>query len=309
MKDKIKLKLLELLEISLVIFFIFAVLVLVKYSSMPFIKLPNSIKPEILSNIIYKVVKYIKVIFTRPENSDGIFFNIALGYFVSYVFYILVVKFPEYYKKIKLLPTAKQNVIALYYEVISILFIIYKSENNQIDEIQIKNDIDFLNDDFLDKIKKFDAKRDASSLLLHKDSRNKISWLDKIELTLKTADEEINNIIRVFDNVLDIELIEALYEFKNNTFTSTFLGGVKAPYMIATDAEGRLIYERVPLKLFYESDDSQPIFDDSKMLRDYIDKLKKISNIIGKWDTFRHNHAIENILFIEKKIKEVEGNN
>lgn len=277
-------KICHLLFITLIIISIF---ILIKYSIYEVVDLP------------YNLENY----FLKPDISDGIVFNLAIGYIVSSIFYLMIVYFPESAKKKKVTKVALSELATVCSDSMILIVQMYKNVclESEWEFDSLMDDKDFFDNRFYERIQRFDIYKNADTLLCEdEEPYNALSWAKKILKEFEDYVIRIDNTINRYIYFLDDELTESALAFKNNSFISTYLG-LPSNKLVAfyTGNNGIKYTDKVPLYLMlYNKNERKinPIFkkndtaDNIGLLKDYIKtllRLREYCNSVSEFDKKR----------------------
>ena len=281
-------------KMSNVVFWIVLILSIwkiVQYSYLPIIKLPFSIE------------RY----FVKPVETDGIAFNLAMGYIVSAIFYLIVVYYPDKVKRIKVEKVAIEELSSICIDAIMMVVLMYKNVCNKYewDFNHLKDDSQFFDEKFYKRMEMFDAYVDADTRLSKKEDNGNfkvISWDDKLEGSLKDFADRIDQIITRYIYFLDDEIIEKSLAFKNNRLLIGYLGLPSNKIVsIYEGTNGAMYAERISLHMFrgdmsgkktllFKNDGA---VDNVNILHDYINTLLSLRELCCKKTKFRRDIAIK----------------
>lgn len=258
-----------LLQISAFI----SVIILIRYSNCPILKL-------------FSCVSF----FIKPKQSDGIAFNLSIGYIVSWVFYIMVVWAPEKDKKNKTKKIVIEELTTVCADAMIMIISMYKNvcEENEWKFEQLNDDTDFFNENFYERMRRLDTYKYADTLKCKNGKDGKFSWGDKLEDDLEDYVNRIDKVINRYIYFLDSEVVNTMLAFQKSKFICAYLGlpnyEIEGGY---TGKDGRKYPERVPIYLVRESSEDKysPIFektehvDNLEMLREYIKALLNLRKL------------------------------
>ncbi len=272
------------------IFLLISIIVLIRFSDLPVIKLPFKLQH----------------LFIKPQEHDGIWFNLSLGYIVSVVFYWLVVYFPEKIKKDKVFRMVNSDVYVIYKDVTFLVLLLYKNICNESDWncFEWQEDTDVFTDAFYNQISKFDVYSQADTRLCKKEPPHSIiSWCEKLENDLQDYVDRIDVILNRYIIWLDDTYVDDLLAFRNSKFITSFLG---IPSHVLSeeysDTEGMRYRERVPYHVILNDvsgNKKSPIFqktdecDNVLMFRDFINSFLNLKKYFIKMELYKKRQALD----------------
>lgn len=278
--------------IILWILFIFSILIVVRYSNYPVLKLP------------FNLEEY----FIKPKETDGIWFNLAIGYIVSSIFYLLNVYFPEKRKRKKVEKVAMEDLASVCIDAIMMIVLMYKNvcsdDDWKFDHLQ--DDADFFDEKFFQTMELFDTYKDADTIRIIKEDNGTVktlSWNDMLEAELRDYVERIDNVFTRYIYFLDDEIIDRASAFRNTPLIVAYLGLPSSKFRsITTGLNGVKYAERVPFYLTRQDHNrtKAPLFgkndvsDNMNLLREFITALLSLRMLCIKKTELKSNIAIDN---------------
>lgn len=268
---------------------------IIKYSDYPFINLPFNLDR----------------FFIKPKNTDDIILNFAIGYIVSFIFYLIVIYFPEKVKKSKVEKIAFEELSSICTDAIMLVILMYKNvcKTEEWDFKHLKDDAEFFDAHFYEKMRLFDAYKNADTLICKVDDNgnyNSISWDDKLEKDLNNFVSRIDQVITRYIYFLDDEIIDKALLFKNTNLFTSYLGLPSMKLgLIYTGNNGVKYSDRVSLYMIRKDPKGMktPLFtksisvENTNMLSDFIKDLLSLRKLCSKKSTIKRNIAIENYCF------------
>jgi len=262
---------------------------LIRYSNFPVINLPFKIES----------------IFIKPTNSDGIFFNLAIGYIVSALFYFMMVYYPDRVRKEKVTKVALSEVSTVCTDAMLLIVHIYKNVS-LITEWDFKNLSDdelFIDENFYSRMRRFDVYKTADTLLCHdEEPYNIITWDEKLFNDFEDYVKRIDATLDRYLHFLDEKLIDTIMAFQKNLFITTYLGLPSNNIgLFYSGKNGKKYLDRVPLHTFLNdrSGKKAPIFgtndncDNNNLLTSYVDTLMNLRKYCYTTIGFRKNAAVK----------------
>ena len=258
----------KIINIFLLLLFVICAVLIIKWSSVPFITEALDCR-----------------IFSKPENIDEVLLGIVTGYSTGYVIYVLTVLLPDYIQRS---PMKKQCVIELheiYSKSVGTLLLMYKSvlTEKEWEKIDAMDDLDALDSAFYEKIRKFDMYADAYTLYHFKDGKA-MMWCDYWE---KLADYFQNDSVQIFlryHAYLDDNMIKVVVNIKNNVFLGMMTGNTIGVNQIIKGKDGYKYFDAVSVSDYFNSTDrATPIFMNEynlKQLKEYDALLREMRKII-----------------------------
>jgi hypothetical protein len=281
-------------KVSKIVFWIFMVIsicIITKFSNFPIIELPFDLDR----------------FFIKPIETDGILFNLAIGYIVSAFFYLLVVFYPEKVKREKVERVAISELESISTEATMMAVLMYKnvSKNEEWNFEHLKDDAEFFDKKFYERITRFDAYKNADTLKcsIEDDGTMKnLTWDNILEDKLKDFSDRIDQIVTRYIYFLDDEIIDKALSFKNNNFIVAYLG-LPSNRLISvyTGINGIKYAERVPWHMIRSDSygEKTPLFQPNEMVdnvdlfRDYINTLLSLRELCLRKSKSKKDIAIE----------------
>lgn len=190
--------------------------------------------------------------FLKPKYYSEITLNIAIGFVVSSLFYLIVVYIPERDRRLKVQKIVLSELAAICYDIIFLVFSMYKSTCFEKEWQWTSEEDDELvfSEKYYQSMELFDTYSEADSAYRKKVDGKLvvISWEDKLSGTLDEVVSNLDNILSKYIFLIDNELLESIMKLKNNEFLKMYLGlpTDKLVY-VSKDFSGERHAERFPL--------------------------------------------------------------
>jgi len=271
-------------------FMLISLCTLLRYSNWPVIDLP----PEMES------------LFIRPTDSDGILFNLSIGFIVSSVFYLMIVYYPDKIRRDKAKAIALSEFATVCTDAMVLIVLMYKNVSSEAEWDHFRyftDDSRFFNDVFYTKIQLFDEHKEADTLLCYPEKPYAIiTWNDKLQNDLADYVRRIDITVNRYLYLLEDEIVESALAFKNNNFITIYLGLPTNEFGSDLMGKNGIKYaERVPLHLLNNGKNGKrsPIFrvndvsNNSNILKSYVDTLLKLRSYCYNTTGFQKDRAVQ----------------
>ena len=232
---------------------------------------------------------------------DAAMLNLITGYFMGYLVYLFTVLVPQQYRRDVIMKEIVEQLCSIYVRSMYMLLLMAKSASDDITWRGIEScsdDWDCFNENFYDAMKEFDITSDAETVLLKFDGNKnvRLKWYEYLEKYCSNIYAEIDNIVIRYSSDMPENLLQCLYAIKASRFFEMILGKGINCKMFLTDYDGNEYMENIPISLYcIQAENAKnkvaPIFDTNRevagveMLKAYISELKKLYNILTKYDS------------------------
>lgn len=244
--------------------------------------------------------------FNYGNEALEIIFNLSIGYIVSAIFYLIVVYYPDKEKKCKVEKAAMADLECVCIDAIMLVVLMYKNVCSKAEWnfSNLKDDAQFFNDRFYQRMKVFDAYKNADTLIskIEEDGTySALSWDNKLEMDLKSFVDRIDQIITRYIYFLDDEIIDKVLEFRNNKLIISYLGLPSNKIITMYKGNNGLKYaERISINMFRHDPSGKKnllfdndMVDNGEVLHDYINTLLVFRKLCCKKTDFKKDIAIE----------------
>ena len=234
----------KIINIFLLLLFVICAVLIIKWSSVPFITEALDCR-----------------IFSKPENIDEVLLGIVTGYSTGYVIYVLTVLLPDYIQRS---PMKKQCVIELheiYSKSVGTLLLMYKSvlTEKEWEKIDAMDDLDAL---------------DSKAMM----------WCDYWEKLADYFQNDSVQIFLRYHAYLDDNMIKVVVNIKNNVFLGMMTGNTIGVNQIIKGKDGYKYFDAVSVSDYFNSTDrATPIFMNEynlKQLKEHVALLREMRKII-----------------------------
>lgn len=239
---------------------------------------------------------YIKDFFIKPTQINPIILSLVTGYISGLFIYFLTVIIPNHRKRAAIDEDIYNTLKYFYERNVYILLLMCKTTCKKeeweelkihlVDKNIINSDIDILDEsEFQNKLKKFDIQTTADTNLLHKETKEKLSWVEYLVEDISSSIKLIDDIYINYNYNISEKYIEILRAIKYNDYLCMYKKISFNFDIVNEDLEGYFYYDNIPfIETFDVSKKRSKLFskDNSAVLEDYIDLLVKIYNLLKK---------------------------
>jgi len=262
---------------------------------------------------------YIKDFFIKPTQINPIILSLVTGYISGLFIYFLTVIIPNHRKRAAIDEDIYNTLKYFYERNVYILLLMCKTTCKKdewedlkiylINTNKINSDIEILKrSKFQNKFEKFDIQATADTNLLHKDTKEKLSWVEYLVEDISSSIKLIDDIYINYNYNISEKYIEILREIKYNDYLCMYKKISLNYALVNKDLAGYSYYDNISFIETYDvSEKKSKLFseDNSAVLKDYIALLEKIYKLLVKESNNVTDEEIinnsSNILFDEDK--------
>lgn len=260
----------------------------------------------------FGILRNIEIIFVPTNNVDGAMLNLVTGCATGYFVYYLSVRRPVVKKREPIRKLVNQELISIYNQSIILLLLLCKctATKEEWEKVVKEKDLDCFNDNYYEVVKKFDLRKDAYTLLLHKKTKKTLAWGEYLYEHYKKMQKQIKKILQN-EIYLEDGLLVTLKSILGCHYIELFLGeSVNTQGEFTKSNSTMIYYENYPLHMFYTQESNlSPFLGDSNIsiLKEYINELSKLYHFLEiriENNTNKANHSIDadySIKMINKK--------
>lgn len=239
---------------------------------------------------------YIKDFFIKPTQINPIILSLVTGYISGLFIYFLTVIIPNHRKRAAIDEDIYNTLKYFYERNVYILLLMCKTTCKKdewedlkiylINTNKINSDIEILNaSKFQNKFEKFDIQATADTNLLHKDTKEKLSWVEYLVEDISSSIKLIDDIYINYNYNISEKYIEILRDIKYNDYLCMYKKNSLNYTSLNKDSEGYSYYDNISFIETYDvSEKKSKLFseDNSAVLKGYIALLKKIYDLLKK---------------------------